>query len=188
MNISRLTGVLAMAAALLVAPGAHAGGPGTDVPNLGWRYYDDGDDESAQGLVDLGINLSGAGDAGQSIGAKKCVPRTSPITKHARIEYTDAAGLPTFTFFHDVTFTWNCKTVNLRGRSVRYTIYQPQYTFAGYVQNSTTPSGRAVVSSAAQGRFGICEQVAGTVCALERQPSITWKIDATGRATVKQTP
>lgn len=167
---------------------AGSGPASADATDLGFTFVTDADDETPHGAVEVVVEQVDLGEEAGALGTAKCVAASTPRTKRARIEFRDAAGLPTFTFFHDVTFKWNCKVVTSLTRTVRYEIYQPQYSFAGYVHNSVTPVNRQVVTSSAQARFGICQDVAGQVCVLERQPSITWKVDATGRATVKQTP
>lgn len=180
----RIALVAGFAVATVLAPPTLA----DDAVGVQWRVEHDADDESAQGTLELAMAVTGLEDDTGLMGTRRCAASTRPLTKHASITYSDAAGLPTYAFFHDVTFEWNCKVVTRVSRSVRYEIYQPQYSFAGYVQNSVTPSNRAAVTSSAQGRFGLCQSAVGSTCLLERQPSITWRIEATGRATVKTTP
>jgi hypothetical protein len=65
---------------------------------------------------------------------------------------------------------------------------QPPYSFQGYLVNSKSPTGQRKATATAQGRFGICEDVAGEVCLFERDPSIVWNVDAGGKANAKSTP
>jgi hypothetical protein len=165
---------------LAVVPGtarAHA-----DV-NPGWQATDDGDavstdivsDPVVDGLADLGLTAS------------KCVAHTN-VPKHATIIYSDAAGQPTYAWHHDIVYSYDCKTVTRITHSSYPEIFQPEYTFAGYVVNSVTPAGQRTATATAQGRFGICESIVGETCALERDPSIVWHVDAGGKAYAKTTP
>ncbi|HWL34623.1 MAG TPA: hypothetical protein VNQ77_00380 [Frankiaceae bacterium] len=152
--------------------------------DLGYEFTNDGDTEGADLVLDTVVE-SLAGDF-QMLPAR-CTPRSN-VVKQSVITYYDAAGLPTYAFHHDMTFSYNCKVVTKLTHRPWYEIFQPQYSFNGYVANSVSPTGHKKGTATAQGRFGICQTTVGSVCLLERDPSIVWHVDFTGKAYAKATP
>lgn len=172
--------VLALALTCLpISTTAHASSIG------GVETWDDGDQASADLVLDPAT--TGADEVVESspialeLQLSRCTAANN-VTKHATITYTDAAGQPTFAWHHDITYSYNCKVVTRITHTSSAVIFQPQYTFHGYIVNSVSPAGQKKATASAQGRFGICESVVGDVCALERDPSIVWHVDSAGKA------
>ena len=61
-------------------------------------------------------------------------------------------------------------------------IYDPIYSFDGYLANTVTGVGQATVHAEAQGRIGICTHVGVDGCFMVRDPGIMWVLSATGSA------
>jgi hypothetical protein len=180
MNPRRTLGALT-AMAVAVLPVVAVGQPARADVNPGYTTYDDGDTNDVGGALET---LTAEADV--ALLAPTCKPGTE--TRHAGITYSDAAGLSTFGLTHEVTWSWNCKIVTAISHHSEPIIYQPEYSFDGYVHNSTSPTGHPTATATVQGRFGICERLAGDVCLLERDPSIVWRVDAQGHAKVTITP
>lgn len=153
------------------------------VGTVGWESSGDGDHVSAELVTDPVVGSL----ADQGVVAAACTPRSN-LTKHATILYRDALGQPTFAWHHDVTYSYNCKVVTRISHRSYAEVFQPQYTFAGYLANSISPAGHRKATATAQGRFGICDDTFGDTCLLERDPSIVWHVDAGGKAYATSTP
>lgn len=142
---------------------------------------DNSDPIDPNDYLDLGTDAAGLSN-------HKCVAG-SASGKSAYVEYDDATGQPTFRFTVSVAWSWDCKKVTKFTRTITPTIYQPQYSYVGLLKDTTGPLGHSALTSDAQGRFGICETVAGaTQCFLERDPDITWTVYANGKAKSTETP
>lgn len=103
-------------------------------------------------------------------------------TVHASITYDDVTGAPAWTWWHYVTFHYTCTKVDIVEHSSGATIYNPIYSFGGYLANTVTGVGQATVHVEAQGRIGICTHVVVDGCFMERDPGIMWVLTATGGA------
>ena len=154
--------------------------------DLGYEFTTDADPEGPDLVTDF-MTETIVNDLGVGMMASRCTP-ASNRSKHATITYYDNAGLPTYAFHHDITFSYNCKVVTKITHRPWYEIFQPQYSFNGYLVNAVSPAGQKKATAKAQARFGICTDVVGDVCALERDPSIVWNVDFTGKAYAKSTP
>jgi hypothetical protein len=168
--------VLAFSTPLLARVPARA-----ETATLGYTTYDESDADDAGSLLG-----TVAAETDLALLGPKCTPGTR--TLHAGITYEDALGQNTFGLSHDVTWSYDCKRVTAISHRSQPTVYQPQYTFAGYLHNSTSPPGGPTATATVQGRFGICEQLSGDVCVLERDPSIVWRVDAQGHGKATTTP
>jgi hypothetical protein len=170
-----------IAVAVAALPVVAFGLPARADVNPGYATYDDGDTDDVGDAIET---LTAEADL--ALLTPTCRPGTA--TKHAAITYKDAAGQATFGLSHDVTWSWNCKIVTAISHTSEPTIYQPQYSFEGYLHNSTSPGGHPTATATVQGRFGICDHLVGDVCLLERDPDIVWRVDAQGHAKATTTP
>lgn len=173
-----------LAAALVCACAIVTPATSSETGALGWETYSEADSDTHVGatVVELVADEVGVGTTTGS----QCQPGSS--SRNAHILYRDPTGLPTFAFFSTVSWAWDCKKVTRVSQSLRPEVYQPQYTFAGYAHRNVSPAGQKTATASAQARFGICQNIAGQTCVLERVPTISWKVYANGKVTSKTTP
>ena len=177
MRLTRLH--LAAAGVAVLLGGAHI--VPAHAANLGYETYSEDDDDIVGNTLDTVVSETDLG-----LAVSRCVPGSA--SRKASIRYKDALGQPTFELWHTVTWSWDCKKVTKLSHTSGPVIYQPQYSFAGYLQNTVGNPGQPTGAATVQGRFGICDDTVVTTCVLERDPTITWKVDAQGHAKSTITP
>lgn len=136
----------------------------------------------ATASVVLGTADSDETPLADAAAAANCTPGTRTV--HAKIVYKDAAGNNAFAWHHNVTWSWNCTKITSASHDSYLVVFEPPYSFGGYLANTLTGVGTATVNAFAQGRVGICSGVVVEGCFLENDPAIGWQVTARGGAKV----
>jgi hypothetical protein len=116
-------------------------------------------------------------------GASNCSPGSRTKTAHTsyKDEYTGATD---FTFYHSVTWSWNCTNVTAISHSSWLVFNNPVYRDGGYLENTTDGKGTPVGHALAQKRVGICTGIVVSGCLLERDPGIFFQVNGRGGVSV----
>lgn len=135
------------------------------------------------GIALIPSNVSDVTAADALFGASKC--SAGSRTKTAHTTYTDEyTGAADFTFYHSVTWSWNCTNVTAISHSSWLVINNPLYRDGGYLENTTDGKGTPVGHALAQKRVGICTGILVDGCLLERDPGIFFQVNGRGGVSV----